>query len=124
VVHQPPSKKKHIQKPENFTDPKDWDKFKQQEFLYYKEYEDDFETNSARIRFNLSFFTGGLPERFTANFIDQIINNPVPHWGTYRAFKEQCEAAFQDMNKKNQCQKSTYASQIEKQDSGGIHPGI
>jgi hypothetical protein len=70
TVYQPPSKKRQIQKPENFTDPKDWDKFKRQEFLYYEEYRDDFIDDSARIRFNLSFFTGGLPEKFMANFID------------------------------------------------------
>jgi hypothetical protein len=44
-----PSKKKHIQKPESFTDPKDWDKFKRQEFLYYEEYRDDFTDDTARI---------------------------------------------------------------------------
>jgi hypothetical protein len=42
VPHQAPSRKRHIQKPEAFTDVKDWDKFKQQEFLYYEEYEEDF----------------------------------------------------------------------------------
>jgi hypothetical protein len=42
VVQHAPSKKRHIQKPENLTDPKDWDKFKRQEFLYYEEYEEDF----------------------------------------------------------------------------------
>jgi hypothetical protein len=66
-----PSKKRHIQKPENFTDPKDWDKFKRQEFLYYEEYRDDFIDDTARIQFDLSFFTGGLPEKFMANFVDQ-----------------------------------------------------
>ena len=35
-------KKKHIKKPEDFTDTKNWDKFKRQEFLYYEEYEDEF----------------------------------------------------------------------------------
>ena len=30
-------KKKHIKKPEDFTDAKNWDKFKRQEFLYYEE---------------------------------------------------------------------------------------
>ena len=37
-----PGKKKHIKKPEDFTDAKNWDKFKRQEFLYYEEYEDEF----------------------------------------------------------------------------------
>ena len=36
------SKKKHIKKLEDFTDVKNWDKFKHQEFLYYEEYEDEF----------------------------------------------------------------------------------
>ena len=36
-----PGKKKHIKKPEDFTDAKNWDKFKRQEFLYYEEYEDE-----------------------------------------------------------------------------------
>ena len=35
------SKKKHIKKPQDFTDTKDWDNFKQHEFLYYEEYEED-----------------------------------------------------------------------------------
>jgi hypothetical protein len=100
AVQQAPSKKRHIQKPENFTDPKDWDKFKQQEFLYYEEYRDDFNTDKSRIQFNLSFFTGGLSENFMANFIDQIINNTVPNWGSYQMFKEKCNATFQDTNKK------------------------
>ena len=73
------SKKKHIKKPEDFTDAKNWDKFKHQEFLYHEEYEDEFGPDEAtRIRFDLSFFTGGLPEKFATNFIDQIINDTVP----------------------------------------------
>ena len=72
-------------KPKDFTDAKNWDKFKRQEFLYYEEYEDKFGYNEAtRIRFDLSFFTGGLPEKFATNYIDQLIDNPLPRWGTYR----------------------------------------
>ena len=67
------SKKKHIKKPEDFINAKDWDKFKHQEFLYYKEYEDEFTSESIHILFDLSIFIGGLPEKFTANFIDQIM---------------------------------------------------
>ena len=95
------SKKKHIKKPEDFTDAKNWDKFKHQEFLYYKEYEEEFGYDDVNhIRFNLSFFIGGLPEKFSANFIDQIINDNFPRWGTFRDFWQQCEEAFQDTNKK------------------------
>jgi hypothetical protein len=95
-----PSKKRHVRGPENFTDPKDWDKFKRQEFLYYEEYRDDFADDTARIRFDLSFFTGGLPEKFMANFIDQRMSETVPIYPSYYRFKEQCNAAFQDTNKK------------------------
>ena len=81
-------KKKHVKKPEDFTDAKNWDKFKRQEFLYYEEYEDEFGYDeSTRIRFDLSFFTGGLPEKFATNFIDQVMNEPrVLRWGTFRDF--------------------------------------
>ena len=78
-------KKKHIKKPEDFTDVKNWDKFKRQEFLYYEEYEDEFGYDeSTRIRFDLSFFTGGLPEKFAANFIDQAMaSSRILKWGTF-----------------------------------------
>ena len=94
------SKKKHITKLEDFTDTKDWEKFKCQEFLYYMEYEDEFTTESTCKRFNLSFFVGGLPEKFAANFIDQIIGEMILNWGTFKAFHRRCEEAFQDTNKK------------------------
>ena len=95
-------KKKHIKKPEDFTDAKNWDKFKRQEFLYYEEYEDEFgHDESTRIRFDLSFFTGGLPEKFAANFIDQAMNSTrILRWGTFRDFRQRCEEAFRDTNKK------------------------
>ena len=95
-------KKKHIKKPEDFTDAKNWDKFKRQEFLYYEEYEDEFGYDeSTRIRFDLSFFTGGLPEKFATNFIDQAMNSTrILKWGTFRDFRQRCEEAFQDTNKK------------------------
>jgi hypothetical protein len=95
-----PSKKRHIQKPANFIDPKDWDKFRRQEFLYYEEYEDDFVDDASRIRFNLSFFTEGLPEKFTANYLDRRMNQAVPTWGSFGDFQRECNAAFQDTNKK------------------------
>jgi hypothetical protein len=100
VPYQTPSKKRHIQKPANFIDPKDWDKFRRQEFLYYEEYEDDFVDDASRIRFNLSFFTEGLPEKFMANFLDRRMNQIVPTWGSYADFQRECNAAFQDTNKK------------------------
>jgi hypothetical protein len=53
-----PSQKRHIQKPAEFMDTKNWDKFKRQEFLYAQEYDEDFLTHLSRIRFNLSFFAG------------------------------------------------------------------
>ena len=36
------STKKHIKKPEDFTDTKDWETFKHQEFLYCEEYRAEF----------------------------------------------------------------------------------
>ena len=44
----PPSlkpQKKHIKKPEDFVDMNDWDTFKQQEFLYYEEYQSEFSSD-------------------------------------------------------------------------------
>lgn len=49
VVIPPHNPKKHIKKPEDFTNPKDWDKFERREFLYVTGYEDDFRTHSSRI---------------------------------------------------------------------------
>jgi hypothetical protein len=101
VVYLPaPSKKRHIRKLENFTNPKDRDKFKRQEFLYYKEFRDDFADDTACIQFDLSFFTGGLPEKFMANFVDQRMSEIVPNYPSYNQFKGQCDTAFQDTNKK------------------------
>ena len=40
-------KKKHIKTPEDFTDAKNWDKFKHQEFLYFKEYFNEFGFDDA-----------------------------------------------------------------------------
>ena len=41
------TKKKHIKKPEDFTDAKNWDKFKRQEFLYFEEYFNEFGFDDA-----------------------------------------------------------------------------
>jgi hypothetical protein len=48
----------------------------------------------------LSFFTGGLPEKFAANFIDKIMYTATPDWGTYDDCYTQCDDAFKDTNKK------------------------
>ena len=53
-----------------------------------------------RIWFNLSFFTGGLPEKFTANSVDQLMGHTFPTWGTFPNFHTRCETTFQDTNKK------------------------
>jgi hypothetical protein len=84
------STKKHIQKPDDFTDSKDWEKFNRQAFVYMTEYEGDFPTDGSQICFLFSFFKEGLPEKFTANYIDKIINqttNPKD-WGTIVDFAE------------------------------------
>jgi hypothetical protein len=67
------------------------------------------------VRFLLSFMTGGLPEKFAANFIDEVIadyeeemkdyriyggDEPVADWGTENEFYAKCEEAFGDQNKK------------------------
>ena len=66
--------KKHVQKPDDFIDVKDANKFKWQIFMYTNEYSADFDTNKKQICFTLSFMKGGLPEKFAANFIDQVID--------------------------------------------------
>jgi hypothetical protein len=53
--------KKHIQKPDDFTNSKDWEKFRRQAFIYIAEYENDFINEASQIRFLLSFFKEGLP---------------------------------------------------------------
>jgi hypothetical protein len=58
--------------------------------------------------------TGGLPEKFAANFIDDLMDDyeeekaqklpgepdPVVNWGTADEFYAKCEEAFGDQNKK------------------------
>jgi hypothetical protein len=96
--------KKHVRKPDDFIDVKDANKFKRQVFVYINEYAADFDTDEKRIRFTLSFMTGGLPEKFAANFIDQVIDQAtagVYDWGTVTAFQAQFDEAFEDKNKKS-----------------------
>jgi hypothetical protein len=59
--------------------------------------------------------TGGLPEKFAANFIDDLMEyyeqrkrialpgdpDPVVNWGTADEFYEKCEETFSDQNKKS-----------------------
>ncbi|KIM86107.1 hypothetical protein PILCRDRAFT_86739 [Piloderma croceum F 1598] len=62
--------------PDNFTDPKQQDKFKRQLFVYAADNEKDFNQKDEKIiHFQLSFMMAGLPERFTANFVDSVIDS-------------------------------------------------
>jgi Retrotransposon gag protein/Zinc knuckle len=111
----PNKKKSHVKKPEDFEDAKQWDKYKQQTFVYIQENKKDFSGDESIVRFLLSFMTGGLPEKFAANFIDEVVADyeeekrdhriyggprPVADWGTADEFYEKCEEAFGDQNKK------------------------
>jgi hypothetical protein len=69
----PNKKKSHVKKPEDFDDAKQWDKYKRQTFVYIQENKKDFSSSESVVRFLLSFMTGGLPEKFAANFIDEVI---------------------------------------------------
>ena len=96
--------KKHVRKPDDFIDVKDANKFKRQVFVYINEYAVDFDTDEKWIRFTLSFMTGGLPEKFAANFIDQVIDQAtagVYDWGSITAFQARFDEAFEDKNKKS-----------------------
>jgi Retrotransposon gag protein len=111
-----PKRKSHIQKPEDFTDTKQWDKFRQQSFIYLEENRRDFPDEEMVIRFLLSFMVGGLPEKFAANFIDDLTDDlqqrkesardlglPAPtrpNWGSIDDFETILESTFGDQNKK------------------------
>ncbi|KIM72308.1 hypothetical protein PILCRDRAFT_16258 [Piloderma croceum F 1598] len=90
-------RKSHVKKPDDFTESKQWDHFNV-------------------IHFLLSFMMEGLPEKFAANFIDNIVEDweqrkteahclfqPIPStdWGTLSSFQEKCELTFGDQNKKS-----------------------
>jgi hypothetical protein len=111
----PNKKKSYIKKPEDFKDAKQWEKYKRQTFVYIQENKKDFSDDESIVRFLLSFMTGGLPEKFAANFIDEVVAEyeeekrdhriyggpqPVADWGTESDFYEKCEEAFGDQNKK------------------------
>jgi hypothetical protein len=70
-----PKRKSHIQKPEDFTDTKQWDKFKRQSFVYLEENRRYFPDEEMVIQFLLSFMVGGLPEKFAANFINDLTDD-------------------------------------------------
>jgi hypothetical protein len=95
--------KKHVQKPDDFVDAKDYEKFRRQAFVYMSEYPDDFNTDAKRIRFTISFMKGGLPEKFAANFVDSIMDQPAGarNWGTDADLETKMRAAFGDKNKKS-----------------------
>src|ERR1700720_203461 len=95
-----PNNTRHVMKPEPLMDAKDWEKFKRQSFIYMMEYATEFTQPETSICFLLSFFTGGLPERFAANFIDAIIGQPNPYRGTAADFYRRCEESFRDPNKR------------------------
>ena len=72
--------------------------------MYTSEYSADLDTDEKKIRFALSFMKGGLPEKFAANFIDQVIEQGVAgvhNWGTLAAFDTLFDEAFKDKNKKS-----------------------
>jgi len=111
----PTKHKSHVKKPEDFVDAKQWDRFKRQTYIYIQENAKDFSDDQQVIHFLLSFMTGGLPEKFAANFIDDLtedhenqkqraraLRRPQPEvdWGTTEAFFESCDEVFSDQNKK------------------------
>ena len=111
-----PKRKSHIQKPEDFTDTKQWDKFKRQSFVYLEENRRYFPDKEMVIQFLLSFMVGGLPEKFAANFINNLTDDlqrrkenardlglPAPtrpNWGSIDDFELILESTFGDQNKK------------------------
>ncbi|KIM75693.1 hypothetical protein PILCRDRAFT_13346 [Piloderma croceum F 1598] len=108
--------KSHVKRPDDFTDTKQWDKFQRQLFVYVVDNRKDFNQKDEKIiHFQLSFMMVGLPEKFTANFVDSIIDTykkqkryregymiiePKIDWGTAYDFKERCNKAFRDQSKK------------------------
>jgi Zinc knuckle/Retrotransposon gag protein len=117
VVPAPAHKKKsHVKAPEDFTEAKEWDRFRRQAFVYIEENRRDFDNDQEVIRFLLSFMTEGLPEKFAANYLNDILDDlgrrraraqamrqPLPNepnWGSAADFEAQCQAIFGDQNKK------------------------
>ena len=93
------SSKKHVQKLDDFIEVRDANKFKQQLFMYTSKYTADLDTDEQKICFAQSFMKGGLPEKFAANFIDQVIKQSVAgiyDWGTLTAFNTLFDEAFKE----------------------------
>jgi hypothetical protein len=110
----PNKKKSHVKKPEDFEDAKQWDHYRRQTFVYIQENAKDFTGDKSVVRFLLSFMTGGLPEKFAANFIDDLMEDseerrrlilpgepkPIISWGTADDFYEKCDETFGNQNKR------------------------
>ena len=72
--------------------------------MYTSEYAADLDTDEKKICFALSFMKRGLPEKFAANFIDQVIEQGMAgiyNWGTLATFDTLFDEAFKDKNKKS-----------------------
>ena len=71
--------------------------------MYISKYATELDTNEKQIHFALSFMKGGLPEKFAANFIDQVIEQTMSpkDWGTLVTFNRLFDEAFKDKNKKS-----------------------
>ena len=95
--------KKHVQKPDDFIEVEDTDRFKQQLFMYISEYAANLNTDEKKICFTLSFMKGGLPEKFAANFINQVIEHTTDpkDWRTLATFDRLFDESFKDKNKKS-----------------------
>ena len=95
--------KKHMQKSDDFIKVKDTDKFKRQLFVYTSEYAAELDTDEKQIHFALSLMKERLPEKFAANFIDQVIKQTTSpkDWGTLAAFNRLFDGALKDKNKKS-----------------------
>jgi Retrotransposon gag protein/Zinc knuckle len=85
-------------------------------FVYIEENKRDFDSDQQVIRFLLNFMTEGLPEKFAANYLDDILDDlrrrreraqamrqPLPdeaNWGSAADFEMQCQLVFGDQNKR------------------------
>jgi Retrotransposon gag protein len=71
--------------------------------VYTSEYAAGLDADEKQICFALSFMKGGLPEKFVANFIDQVIEQTTDSkdWGTLTTFNKLFDEAFKDENKKS-----------------------
>jgi hypothetical protein len=74
-----PRKKSHIKKSDNFTKAKQWEQFRQQTLVYVKENQRYFAQGEQIICFLLSFMTRWLPEKFTVNYLNDLMDNRGEH---------------------------------------------